>query len=265
MIGRVLGVPVHVLGLSEARDEIANWVRSGKRPPAIIAHTNALSLVTAQEEPGYHQALQSFDLSLADGMPVVWLLRLRGYAQHERVYGPDLMHMLCGQAATEGWKCFLYGGGSGVPELVRDKLKALYPSLQVVGIYSPPFRDLTKAEDDEVVRMINTAGPDILWVALGGAKQDLWMVRHRERLNASVIHGVGAAFDFLAGRVPQAPRWMMKAGLEWFFRLLAEPRRLWRRYTLKNAKFLYFVLTRELVNGWFREGKRRKATEKGNR
>ena len=247
MNGRVLDVPVHILSLGGAQDRIAAWVAARSRPSAVIVQTNAYSLVTAQEDPEYRQALQDVDLSLPDGMPVVWLLRRMGYDQRDRVYGPDLMLLLCEQAAKEGWRCFLYGGHPGIPERVRESLLSLFPSLQVVGAYSPPFHELSSAEDEESVRMINNANADILWVALGGPKQDLWMFHHRERLDVSVMHGVGAAFDFLAGRVPQAPRWMMNAGFEWFFRLLVEPRRLWKRYTVKNVKFLYLVLTREFL------------------
>jgi N-acetylglucosaminyldiphosphoundecaprenol N-acetyl-beta-D-mannosaminyltransferase len=122
----------------------------------------------------------------------------------------------------------------------------LYPDIQVVGVYSPPFRELTNEEENEVCAMINSAEPDILWISHGTPKQDIWMYEHREKLNVSVMHGVGAAFDFLTGEVRQAPRWMMNAGLEWLFRLIMEPRRLWKRYTINNVLFLYYLLLQSL-------------------
>jgi N-acetylglucosaminyldiphosphoundecaprenol N-acetyl-beta-D-mannosaminyltransferase len=243
----ILGVPVHAVSLVEAEEQIASWVSSRKRPPVVVVHTNAFSLVTAQEDPVYRQFLKEADLSLPDGKPLVWLLSARGHNQEERVYGPDLMLQLCARAAREGWSCYLFGGHPGTPEKVKDALLARFPSLKIVGMFSPPFRSLTEGEDEQIVRAINSLQPDVVWVALGGPKQDMWMLQHRSRIDAAVLHGVGAAFDFLSGRVPQAPRWMRSAGLEWLFRFLVEPRRLWKRYTLKNAKFLYFVLRQALT------------------
>ncbi|MGB2957415.1 MAG: WecB/TagA/CpsF family glycosyltransferase, partial [Bacteroidota bacterium] len=177
----------------------------------------------------------------------VWMLRLKGNPIKKRVYGPDMMLRLCDEASRHGWRCFLYGGESGTLELLRNNLLQRFPSLQIVGTHSPPFRSLSPEEDATVCEMINAARPDILWVGLGGPKQDRWMYDHRDRLNVSVMHGVGAAFDFLSGRVPQAPRWMMNSGLEWLFRLAVEPRRLWRRYTITNLKFLYYLFAREVL------------------
>jgi N-acetylglucosaminyldiphosphoundecaprenol N-acetyl-beta-D-mannosaminyltransferase len=176
----------------------------------------------------------------------VWLLRLKGHNIRQRVYGPDLMLLLCEEAAKRGWRCFLYGGATGVPEQLMEVLEKRFPGLQIVGTYSPPFRPLTAEEDEAVCAMINAAKPDIVWVGLGSPKQDIWMYEHREKLDVSVMHGVGAAFDFLTGRVKQAPRWMMNAGLEWLFRLLQEPRRLWKRYTLTNLKFVFYLLAHVL-------------------
>lgn len=217
-----------------------------------IIQTNVHSLVVAQESRLYRAALSHATLSVPDGMPVVWLLRAKGYPIKDRVYGPDLMLLLCEEAAKRGWRCFLYGGAPGVPEQLKDVLEQRFPGLNIVGTYSPPFRPLTAEEDAEVCRMINAAKPDILWVGLGSPKQDIWMYEHRDTLNVSVMHGVGAAFDFLTGRVKQAPRWMMNVGLEWLFRLFQEPRRLWKRYTITNLKFVYYVLTHTLRSAFGR-------------
>jgi N-acetylglucosaminyldiphosphoundecaprenol N-acetyl-beta-D-mannosaminyltransferase len=198
--------------------------------------------VCARESINYRNAIEHATLSVPDGMPLVWLLRLKGHNIRHRVYGPDLMLLLCEEAANRGWRCFLYGGAPGVPEQLKEVLEKRFPGLQIVGTYSPPFRPLTVEEDEAVCAMINAAKPDIVWVGLGSPKQDIWMYEHREKLDVSVMHGVGAAFDFLTGRVKQAPRCMMNAGLEWLFRLFQEPKRLWKRYTLTNAKFIYYLL-----------------------
>jgi N-acetylglucosaminyldiphosphoundecaprenol N-acetyl-beta-D-mannosaminyltransferase len=179
-------------------------------------------------------------------MPLVWLSRLQGFHHVERVYGPDLMLALCERLAAKGYRHFFYGGAEGVPEQLASVLQKRFPGLQVAGTFSPPFRSLTADEDDRIVQMINAAAPDIVWVGLSTPKQERWMAGHRERLTAPVLIGVGAAFDFLTGRKPQAPRWMQRAGLEWLFRLLTEPRRLWRRYLINNPLFVALVVLQAL-------------------
>lgn len=239
----VLGTGVHVMNYSSAATHVAKWVFEHARPARYVLQANVNSLVSALEDGHYRKATLNATLSLPDGMPVVWLLRLKGHAIRERVYGPDLMLLLCAEAAKLGWRCFLYGGAPGVPEQLKRVLEARFPGINIVGTYSPPFRPLTPEEDAQICRMINAAKPDILWVGLGSPKQDMWMYEHRDKLDVSVMHGVGAAFDFLTGRVKQAPRWMMNMGLEWFWRLMIEPRRLWKRYTITNAKFLWYLVT----------------------
>ncbi len=239
----ILGSHLHSHSYQDATERIAGFVHAHMFPCAFVVETNVSSLVTAIENPTYRQALFAAPLSLPDGMPLVWILRWRGFKHVERVYGPDLMLMLCERAAKEGWRCFLYGGKPGVPEKLKETLVARFPGLNVVGTYSPPFRDLSPGEDTQICSMINAAKPDILWVGLGSPKQDIWMYEHRDRLDVSVMHGVGAAFDFITGRVRQAPRWMMNAGLEWLFRLIQEPKRLWRRYTIVNFKFVWYLVS----------------------
>ena len=175
-------------------------------------------------------------------MPLVWLSRARGFGYVNRVYGPDLMLALCERSLSKGYRHFLYGGAPGVPEKLAENLKRRFPGLDVVGTYSPPFRPLTHEEDERVVRMINEAGPDIVWVGLSTPKQERWMAGHIGRLEAPVLIGVGAAFDFHSGVKRQAPRWMQRSGLEWLFRLLTEPRRLWRRYLIYNSLFVWNLM-----------------------
>jgi N-acetylglucosaminyldiphosphoundecaprenol N-acetyl-beta-D-mannosaminyltransferase len=176
----------------------------------------------------------------------VWLSRLRGFRDVERVYGPDLLLACCDHSRVIGYRHFFYGGGPGVPELLSERLRARFPGLSVAGGFSPPFRELTPDEDAECVHRINAAHPDIVWVGLGTPKQERWMAEHRATLDAAVLIGVGAAFDFHAGLKRQAPRWMQRSGLEWLFRLLAEPRRLWRRYLRNNPLFVWHVLLQSL-------------------
>ena len=185
-------------------------------------------------------------LTTPDGMPLVWLCRLSGCKNVDRVYGPDLMLALCEHSATKGYSHFFYGGATGVPARLSDVLQRRFPGLQVRGTYSPPFHSLSQEEDLEIVRMINDANPDVVWVGLGAPKQELWMAEHRELLRAPVLIGVGAAFDFHAGGKKQAPYWMQRSGLEWLFRLLSEPKRLWKRYIYDNPRFVILILLQAL-------------------
>jgi N-acetylglucosaminyldiphosphoundecaprenol N-acetyl-beta-D-mannosaminyltransferase len=179
-------------------------------------------------------------------MPLVWLGRSKSGRDVQRVYGPDLMLRLCDLSAQLGYTHYCYGGAKGIPELLAERLTARTPGLRVVGGYSPPYRPLTVEEDGEIVDRINATGADVVWVGLGTPKQDLWMASHRDRLSAPVLIGIGAAFDFHTGRKPQAPRWMQRSGLEWLFRLLTEPRRLWKRYVINNPLFIALVLLQAL-------------------
>jgi N-acetylglucosaminyldiphosphoundecaprenol N-acetyl-beta-D-mannosaminyltransferase len=181
-----------------------------------------------------------------DGMPLVWLSHMRGYAHVERVYGPDLMLALCQCSASRGYRHYLYGGTEDVTAQLAANLQRRFPGLLIVGRYSPPFRPLDCEEDEQIVRAINAAAPDIVWVGLSTPKQERWMAEHVGRLVAPALIGVGAAFDFHAGVKRQAPRWMQRGGLEWFFRLATEPRRLWRRYAINNPLFVLMVLRQAL-------------------
>lgn len=180
-------------------------------------------------------------LTTPDGMPMVWAGRYAGVAM-SRVYGPDLMLALCARAESNGWSSFFYGGRSGIAERLIDRLRGRFPGLQVAGSYCPPFRALTDGEDAAVIDQINGSGADIVWVGLSTPKQERWMAGHVGRLHAPVMIGVGAAFDIHAGTLPQAPKWMQRSGLEWFYRLVREPRRLWRRYLFNNPAFVLRIL-----------------------
>ena len=205
-----------------------------------IAAINAHLALEAHDNPHVHAALAVADLVVPDGMPLIWIGRFRGHKLCRRVYGPELMETFLKE--TKGkYRHFFYGGSLGIVERLAKKLKERYSDLNFAGTYSPPFRQLNDKEDNEVIELINQARADILWVGLGAPKQELWMYEHRNKLNVPVMVGVGAAFDFLAGVKPQAPRWMQEIGLEWVFRLITEPKRLWKRYIIGNARFLYLL------------------------
>jgi len=240
----VLGVGVSALNMEMALEIIEGWIE--RREPHYVCVTGVHGVMESQRDENLRRIHNRAGLVTPDGMPLVWLSRLKGFRHVERVYGPDLMLALCGRSAAKGYRHFFYGGAQGVPEQLAARLQERFPGLQVAGTFSPPFRPLTPEEDDQIIQMINEAAPDIVWVGLSTPKQERWMAEHVGRLTAPVLIGVGAAFDFLTGRKPQAPRWMQRAGLEWLFRLLTEPRRLWRRYLINNPLFVALVLLQAL-------------------
>ena len=196
------------------------------------------SVMTAVLHPDLKRIFNSADIAAPDGMPVAWALRSFGFERQPRVYGPDLMLALCSQAERLQHRVFLYGGREDSSGVLRRCLQRRFPGLIIAGACVPPFRPLTPVEDVECVKGITACDTDIVFVGIGAPKQERWITAHRDILRGVVMVGVGAAFDFHAERVKQAPRWMQQAGLEWCFRLLIEPRRLWRRYLLLNPLFL---------------------------
>ena len=237
----VLGVGISAVDIAMARNEITNWVE--ERQPNYVCVTGVHGVMEAQRDPSLLAIHNASGLTTPDGMPMVWAGRRAGAHWINRVYGPDLMLSVLERAAERGWTSFLYGGKEGVATLLAARLTEQFPALKIVGTYSPPFRELTKDEDDEVVRRINATGADLIWVGLSTPKQERWMAEHIGRVAAPVLLGVGAAFDFHAGLMPQAPNWMQRSGLEWAYRLGKEPRRLWRRYLRNNPAFLMRIAT----------------------
>ncbi|HEY1775097.1 MAG TPA: WecB/TagA/CpsF family glycosyltransferase [Solirubrobacteraceae bacterium] len=196
-------------------------------------------VMRAVEEPEVMAAVRSLSLVVPDGQPLVWALHALGHAGATRVYGPDLMAAYCAHAAGTGVPVYLYGGRS--EDALVDLTLALrtrFPGLEIVGAYTPPFRELSAQEDEEVVLRIERSGAKVVWVGIGQPRQELWVARMRERLDTQMLIAVGAAFDFHAGLVAQAPAWMGSRGLEWTYRLAREPRRLWRRYARYNPRFV---------------------------
>jgi N-acetylglucosaminyldiphosphoundecaprenol N-acetyl-beta-D-mannosaminyltransferase len=236
----VLGIDVSAINIATALAAIDTWITA--RDPHYICVTGVHGIMESQRDEALLRIHNRAGLVTPDGMPLVWLGRLHGYRDMDRVYGPDLMLACCAHSVSRRYRHFVYGGGEGVAELLAERLRERFPGLQVVGTYTPPFRSLSHDEEDELIRRIEAAAPDIVWVGLSTPKQERWMAEHVGRIAAPVLIGVGAAFDFHAGLKRQAPRWMQRSGLEWLFRLVAEPRRLWRRYLVNNPAFVWRLL-----------------------
>jgi N-acetylglucosaminyldiphosphoundecaprenol N-acetyl-beta-D-mannosaminyltransferase len=222
-------------------EEVLDWmdalIAADGRAYVTAAAVNLV--MSAREQPATLTATLGATLAVPDGQPLVWALRALGHQRATRIYGPDLMASFCERAARVGTPIYLYGGRS--PDalgLLERRLGERFPGLRIVGGQSPPFRELTAEEEDQVVADIDASKAAVVWVGTGQPKQELWMARMRPRLQAPVLVGVGAAFDFHAGLVPQAPAWMQRNGLEWTYRLAREPRRLWRRYARYNPRFV---------------------------
>jgi N-acetylglucosaminyldiphosphoundecaprenol N-acetyl-beta-D-mannosaminyltransferase len=236
----VLGLPVSAGRADEALDVVTGWIERRERSYATFMTVHAV--MESQRRTDVLAAHRGAGLVACDGMPLVWATRRAGVAAAERVYGPDFMLALCARAELEGWTSFFYGGKPGVADTLAAGMRKRFPDMKIAGTYSPPFRAPTAEEEAEVDALINTSQPDIVWVGISTPKQELWMARHRATLDASVLLGVGAAFDFHAGAVRQAPVWMQRLGLEWCFRLAMEPRRLAGRYLRNNPSFVVKIL-----------------------
>lgn len=240
----LLGVRISALTLPRAVATIEAAIDEGRR--GYICIRDAHGLVRAQKDEALRRAHNRAFLVTADGMPLVWALRLAGHRDASRVYGPDLMLALFDSGRGRDTRHFLYGATPRVLDRLSERLTRRFPGARIVGRYAPPFRDLTRAETEEVAGQINRSGANIVWVGLGTPKQELWMAEMRPLLAPEMLIGVGAAFDFHAGLKPQAPRLLRHSGLEWAFRLACEPRRLARRYAVTVPSFAALALGQAL-------------------
>jgi N-acetylglucosaminyldiphosphoundecaprenol N-acetyl-beta-D-mannosaminyltransferase len=231
----VLGVGISILNLQSALDEIAAAVRARRK--GYVCVTGVHGVIEAQSDAAFRKILNDAFLCTPDGMPMVWMGKIRGHSEMRRVYGPDLMLEVCAWSENSGAKHFFCGGADGVAELLAGKLKARFPKLQVAGTFTPPFRALNVEEEKQFQETVLAAKPDIMWIGLSTPKQERFMAEFLPKLDVTLMVGVGAAFDFHSGRVKQAPRWMQRSGLEWFYRLCCEPRRLAKRYLKNNPLF----------------------------
>lgn len=236
----ILGVGVSAVNMPLATDQIESWIAAGARQYVCV--TTVHGLTECQRDPELRRIHNRAGMVTPDGMPLVWVSRLRGQKHVRRVYGPDLLLAMCAISAQKGYRNYFYGGAEGVAQRLVERLSQRFPGLVVVGVESPPFRPLSAEEDQAAVERINLAAPDLVWVGLGAPKQERWLAAHVGRIEAPVLLGVGAAFDFHAGIKKQAPGWMQRAGLEWLFRLGSEPGRLWKRYLVNNPWFVWLVV-----------------------
>ena len=239
----ILGVGISEINPQIALDKIREWVAADRREYVCVCTVH--TIIECQKSDRLRRIVNASGMSTPDGMPLVWLARLGGKRHVTRVYGPDLM-LAAIQQLPSHYGHFLYGGHAGVAERLAKSLKSRFAGVKVVGTYSPPMGSVEELATDQLAEVINSSRPAVVWVGISTPKQDMWMAQMRTRLNAPVLIGVGAAFDFHSGMVRQAPGWMQRSGLEWLFRLSQEPRRLWKRYLFYNTWFVFAVARQKL-------------------
>ena len=241
----ILGSRINALGWDEVLQCLTVW--AAQRQSRYVCISNVHMVVTARADAELAAALRQSDMATPDGAPIAWMLRRMGFAGQPRISGTELMRAYLAQAAGRDESTFLFGSSEETLKCLQEKLLQQFPGLRIVGTISPPFRPLSGEEDEAVVAQINASGAGTVWVSLGCPKQEKWMLEHRGKINA-VMLGVGAAFDFIANRKTRAPVWMQERGLEWLFRLMKEPRRLWKRYLYTNSLFMLGAAKQLLVN-----------------
>jgi N-acetylglucosaminyldiphosphoundecaprenol N-acetyl-beta-D-mannosaminyltransferase len=235
----VLGVGIHSVNLDSAVAVIESAIMSRRR--GYICVTNVHAVMEAQVSDYYKHVLNHSLLTVPDGRPSVWIGRFQGHSQMDQVGGPDLILRVCEMSSRKGFTQFFYGGKPGIAEELRDEMCRRYPALKVVGTYTPPFRPLTSQEEEELYARFALLKPDVTWVGLGAPKQELFMARYLNRLDTTIMVGVGGAFDMHTGRTKDAPQWVKRAGFAWLHRLVQEPRRLWKRYLTTNSRFILAI------------------------
>lgn len=235
----VLGVDVSAINMDGAIDLAERWIATGQS--GYICMSGVHGVTEAQSNTQLRHILNNSVINAPDGMPMSWIGWLRGHTQMDRVYGPDFMTNLCKLSSSRGYRHYLYGGHPSVAQVLKHSLEERFPGLQIVGIYSPPFRPLNPEEEDAFLNDVWHAKPDILWVGLSTPKQECFMGEYAKRLGVPLLVGVGAAFDFHVGRIHDAPGWIKRAGFQWLHRLVQDPRRLWKRYLFNNPVFLWRI------------------------
>lgn len=210
--------------------------------------SNVHTTVTSYEDAEYREIQNGAILAMPDGGPLSSVGRKRGYPNMERTTGPSFMEEIFKISAEKGYRHYFYGSTDETLTLLKKKLLEAYPQIQIAGMYSPPFREMTDAEDKEIVESINRTNADFVWIGLGAPKQEKWMAAHKGKINGLMV-GVGAGFDYFAGNISRAPQWMQKANLEWFYRLMQDPKRLFKRYFYTNTKFIWHTyIKRRIAN-----------------
>lgn len=241
----ILGVRIHLVHMDQVLDIIDDWIERREKCHYVVA-TQMHGIMEARRDSEFKTILNSADLFVPDGFSLAWAARLRRLKLRHRVPGPDLFLEGCKLAAERGYRVFFYGDTEETLRSLTSKFKDILPGLKIAGAHSPPFRQLTEEEDDQETMTINESGADIVWVGLGLPKQERWMFEHRDKLNAPVLVGVGAAFKFASGQVKRAPPWIGNLGFEWLWRFIQEPRRVWRRVLIDGPHFLFRVALESL-------------------
>jgi N-acetylglucosaminyldiphosphoundecaprenol N-acetyl-beta-D-mannosaminyltransferase len=232
----VLGVGVHAVALKQSVRAIESALDAGLK--GFVCITGVHGVMEAQHDERFRGVLNSSLLTTPDGMPMVWVGRLQGHRGMRRVFGPDLMRVVCSRSVGKGYTHFLYGGSEGVADELRDWMQVKFPGIKVLGTFTPPFAPLSSKQLSELEARIAELKPDIMWIGLSTPKQERFMAEHIARFSTKLMIGVGAAFDYHTGRVQDAPRWMKLSGLQWLHRLAQDPKRLWKRYAINNPLFL---------------------------
>jgi N-acetylglucosaminyldiphosphoundecaprenol N-acetyl-beta-D-mannosaminyltransferase len=240
----ILGFGISRISIQETIEQIGKYIAGGGYH--YVLASNVHTVMMSQHDSDYRRISNEADIALPDGKPLVWAAELLEKTRLRRICGRDLMSSLCKESLKTGHSHYFLGGRETVLRILVNRLETKYPGLNIAGYYSPPFRPLTNEEDARVIQMINDSKADIVWVGLGAPKQELWIGEHLGKIESPVMAAVGAAFDYHAGNVSQAPQWMQKSGLEWLFRFCIEPHRLWRRYLLNNPRFIYLLLCQVL-------------------
>ncbi len=238
----VLGVRIHAESMSSAVDRVILWARAPRGTPKTVYVSGVHGIMECRTSPAFREVLNSADLNVPDGMPMVWIGRLSGFKGMTRVFGPDFMLEAMKKSSGERMSHFFFGGKEGVASDLETVALTGFPGLRSAGSYTPPFRSLTESEKESIIQKINAAAPDFLWVGLSTPKQESWVREMRSSLKAGVIIAVGAAFDYNTGRLKRAPYWMQQLGLEWAYRLWQEPIRLFKRYAVNIPMFIFFAL-----------------------
>jgi N-acetylglucosaminyldiphosphoundecaprenol N-acetyl-beta-D-mannosaminyltransferase len=237
----ILGVGVSAVSMSEAvrRTEV---LLDEDKQKGYICVTGVHGIMEAQGDEEFRKILNRSFLTTPDGMPTVWMGHLHGYKSMTRVYGPDYMLEVCRESVARGYRHFLYGGKPGVAEELRAELMRRFPGITIAGTYTPPFRPLNAEEEEDLKAQLVASKADILWCGLSTPKQERFMAAYSDKLPVQLMVGVGAAFDLLSGNLKEAPDWMKRSGLQWFYRLLMEPKRLWKRYLGNNPRFVWLTM-----------------------
>lgn len=237
----MLGVWIDNIDFDEAIEKICQFIKNGK--PALVVTPNVDHIVKLQRDHEFREIYKNASLIIPDGTPLLWAARLLGSSLKEKISGSDLFPRLCEVAAKKGYRLFFLGGRGNVAFEASEILKAKYPGLQIAGVYSPPYGfEHNEMENLKIVNMIKKSGADILFVGLGAPKQEKWISNNMSEYHVAVSIGIGASFEFAAGHIIRAPLWMQKAGLEWFWRFMMEPRRLWKRYFVEDLAFFWLIL-----------------------